>query len=152
MQERMRGLLIIFSAGFLFIIISAVFTGLHNAPIALHTQNISGVITPGGQYSANVTLDLALYQDSIQNIKSASSNVTGDYPSAAYYNPTGRVLEISGLADGSTRALTVQYGVTSDVVNDMPALPAVLITAAWLFIFAGIALLVAGILIIFGRI
>ncbi len=150
MQNRMRGLLIVFAAGFLFIVIPVLFVSLHNAPISYHVQNVAGVSTASDIYAANVTLDIALYQGSVLNVESCTSNISGDSPSASYYNAVSKRLEISGLEQDSQRTLSVEYGVASDITNDLPSLSPILVTIAWLFIFAGIALVVAGILIVFG--
>ncbi len=151
MQERMRGILTLFSAGFLFIIIPALLISLHSAPIADYSQSISGVITSPGEYTANVSLGLALYDNSIQNVLSVTSNDTRDNPTAYFYLNTGKRLFLSGMADDTVRTLTIDYGVRSDVNNDVPALSTMMTTVAWLFILAGIAFIAAGILMIFGQ-
>ena len=60
-----------------------------------------------GQTSANVTLPLAVLDDSLINVTSVTSNTTTDAPIAAVL--TSKVLGVTGLTASKTIRLTVIY-------------------------------------------
>lgn len=67
------------------------------------------VDTTVGANSANVSLSSALWNDNIAYVTSLSSNITSDAPVAASYNATSAVLLITGLADNTSRTITLSY-------------------------------------------
>lgn len=143
LRVNMKNILVAFGAVLLIIAAPFVFRSLYEARMDTYSQSFSLVTTGVSETSANVSLGLELYNDSITNVDTISSNISGDSPTAAGYTISGKVLNIGGLIDSSTRTLTVNYSVTSESLADIPA-PGVLFTfILYLYIFAIIGL-VAG--------
>lgn len=78
------------------------------------TTQLIAVTTAGGVTSANVTLTKDLYQASVDQITSITSPNGSDTPVGSSYTESSKVLNIVGLADGTTRNLTLTYYGESD--------------------------------------
>ena len=72
--------------------------------------------TAVGQTTANVTLLKPIYDDDTATIGILSS-ISDDSPAFVSYNVTSRLLQMSGLADNTTRVLYVTYDVQAQDVN-----------------------------------
>lgn len=140
-MRNMKNVLVVFAAVLLIAAAPFVFKSLHNARIDSYSQSFAQVSTPPGVNSANVTLGLELYEDTIANISVCSSNLTGDSPSAAGYTIAGNILNISGLLSSSVRTLTIQYGIASQALFDIATASVFFNVLAYMYIFTMLGLM-----------
>lgn len=108
----MRALLLLLGALLLIICLPLEFNSLHDARVDSYTQSFAEVTTAPGATSANATMAIALWGDSITAV-SVSSNITADTPAASAYNKVSRTLTIGGLVSNQTRTLTAEYEIAS---------------------------------------
>lgn len=73
------------------------------------TTQTALVTTAGGATSTNVTLTKDLYQASVAEVSSITSNDGDDTPVADTYTEATQVLLVTGLAESTTRTLTIVY-------------------------------------------
>lgn len=137
----MKNVLVVCAAALIVITFPFLFKSIHDARMDTYSQSFASITTGAGTNSANVSLALALYNDSIINVDSCSSNLSGDSPTAAGYTTTGKVLGLSGLLESSTRTLTVNYGVASESIADLPNGSSILVFLIYFFLLAVIALI-----------
>ena len=112
----MKSVLIVFIALLLTMSTGIIFHVIDNTVTEDYTITTAGVTTPPGQYASNVTLTIALWNNSVPTIKLASTS-DSDVPSAASYNSLSKRLEVYGLSDNTTRTLTVQYKINSSTLD-----------------------------------
>jgi hypothetical protein len=142
----MKNVIIIFGAALICIVLPFLLMSLHSAQMDSFSQSFTNITTSPSDTSANLSLGLEIYNDNIVNVSSISSNITGDYPTAAYFAKSGYVLEVSGLLSNSVRTLTVNYGVPSDILSDIPGISPVMVFVIYLFIFGVIGLIVGALI------
>lgn len=105
----MRSLLLLCGALLLIICLPLFFTALHDAKVDEFSQTYAEISTGAGVTSANVTLSEDLWNSAIPSVLSASSNISGDSPSASAYNEVSRILTVGGLKSSSIRTIEVNY-------------------------------------------
>lgn len=99
-----------------------------------------------GETETNVTLLEEVYDDDMSTIGVSSSEST-DTPVVANYTSATRVVGITGLAESSTRTLTVSYDI--DALGASGALDTFMDRIAWIWMLCVIALSPAAIASIF---
>lgn len=114
-----------------------VFSSIDNALSESITQNTAGVSVTGN-YSTNITLSNAIFNNSITSIKSITSNESTDSPAVYTYNSVSRVLTVSGLNSGaSLRTLAVNFNIPSTTLPDFMTTFLSLLRWFWVFIIIG---------------
>lgn len=131
----MKSLVIVFGAVILIIMIPILFDSIHDARVDDYTQNVAGVTTAAGVYSANVTLSQSLWGDSVSFVDSLSSNITPDSPTADSYNSVSGVLLVGGLDAGHLRTLSITYEIDSAVLSEHTGASTFLALFFWFVIF-----------------
>lgn len=136
-----KGILALFGATLLIVLMAATMTGITNFR-ATSTSYALASTTGGGVTSQNVTLPLAVLDDTVLHVTSVTSNNTADNPSATAY--ASKVVTIGGLAASNSRLLTIAYRAPS-----LDAYTAVDLAAKWwpLFLVVGIIGVVIGALV-----
>ena len=102
--------------------------------------------TSVGETTANVTLLRPVYDDDTSTI-SVLSDTAADIPVFSSYNTTTRATIITGLADNTTRLLTVTYDV--DALSDANAVEAIISRLDFLWLLMIIAFPIAALAAIF---
>jgi len=97
-------------------------------------------------HSANETLLNDLYDGDIGSIDIASDD-TSDTPLANSYNATSRQLNITGLADNTTRSLDVSYDI--DALQGSSAISTIADRVPWVWLLMVIAFAPAALFAIF---
>lgn len=119
-------MLIVFLALLMLFALPLVFKTVDNTVSESYTLTTANVSTPVSQFAANITLPKSLWESSLPAVTGFGSNATQDYPSATNYNSVTKRLEISGLSDNTTRALTINYKIDSTTLD-----PAMLLLLPW---------------------
>jgi hypothetical protein len=132
----MKSIIIVFAALLMIIATPAFFQHVDDVLTEELTQNFSGVETPS-LTAANVTLNKSLYGDDISAVQSITSNISSDYPSAYSYNTLTYALEIYGLSENGTRALSVEVLIDNTDLEDGMAIFWTVIRWLWVFIILG---------------
>lgn len=102
--------------------------------------------TSVGETTANVTLLRPVYDNDTSTI-SVLSDTSADVPVFSSYNTTTRATIITGLADNTTRLLTVTYDV--DALSDANAVEAIISRLDFLWLLMIIAFPIAALAAIF---
>lgn len=135
----MKSLIIIFAALLLIIATPFVFDSIDDAITDSYSQSFAGVTTGAGEYSENVTLSRALYNDDADSVTGVSSNITSDTPTAGTYNTVSHAVEITGLEASQVRTITVDFEIDSTTLPDGVATFLALWRWFWIFIITGLA-------------
>lgn len=80
----------------------------------LDTTESFSVTTVAGQTTANTTLDRDLFKDSVAEVITVSSNISGESPIASAYTAATNKLLIAALNPSATHTLTVNYYADTD--------------------------------------
>lgn len=83
--------------------------GISEAETDLRTDSFAAVVTGGGITDADVVLVTDLYDNSILNVDSITSDLGTDVPLVNTYTAITNTLHIHGLTASETRTLTVIY-------------------------------------------
>ncbi len=135
-----KGILALFGGTLLILLMVATVAGVTSFRASTQTANFA-VTTGAGETSANVTLPLAVLDDSLVNITSVTSNNTADAPTATALVAASKLVNVGALNAADSRRLTVIYW--------SPKLDAYLgvdLVAKWwlLFIAVGIIAVIIG--------
>lgn len=130
----MRSVVVIFAAILIIVCFSYILEGLHDCRVDEYTQSFTEITTAAGVTSANITLSQTLYDSSVTNVTSISSNLTGDSPSADNYTSVGRTLLVGGLASDTQRTLSVVYEVSDPDLAGMPIGPLLIMAGLFLIV------------------
>lgn len=136
----MKSLIIVYCALLWIICLPLAFGSFHDAKVDDFTQDVAGVSTGSGTYEAGVILSLQLWNNSLLSVKTISSNISSDSPSADNYTAVSRLLTVSGLADNVTRTLSVTYEVESATVQEHSGVSVFFTVYIWFWIFVGLGL------------
>lgn len=96
------------AAGIILLMMPAMMTALDNFRL---TDQSDSYVVASGNASPVVTLSQKLYNNATANVKSISSNYSGDAPIASSYASTSRALTITGLNTSVGHYLTVTYSI-----------------------------------------
>lgn len=135
----MKSIIITFAALLFIIATPFVFTAIDNMITQDTSQSIAGVTTGAGEYSENVTLGRAIYNNDTTSITGISSNVSSDTPTASAYNSVAKRLEVSGLNASQVRTLTVAFMIDSTTLPTGAV--AFLTLLRWFWIFAVVGMI-----------
>lgn len=141
----MKSLVIVFAALLVVVSFPFLFRAVENARVDQVTQTFSGLTTGAGGYTSNATLSIGLYSANITQVRSISSNVSADSPSAASYSSASRLLTINGLVPSTTRTVSIVYNISSSIVADYIGISAFLTFYVWLIVFICLGLLVGAV-------
>jgi len=125
----------------MFIIFPIVMDASHELQTDVYTQTESDVTTGSGETAADVVLDEALWDDSTTHIDSITSDNGSDTPVAGTYTAATKTLNVTGLAESSTRTLTITY--EYDALTDYTGMGE-LVAVAPLLLFLGVIGAVVG--------
>lgn len=134
----MKSLIIIFAALLMIIATPSVFDAIDDGITDDYSQSFAGVTTGAGEYSENVTLSRALYNNDADSVTSVSSNVSSDSPTAGTYNTVSHAVEITGLEQSQVRTVTVNFEIDSTSLPTGVATFAGLFRWFWIFIITGL--------------
>ncbi len=104
----MKPIIGLFGCTLLILLMAATMGGITAFRASSQTANFA-VTTPVGSTSTNVTLPLAVLDDSLINITSVTSNNTADAPTGTLFISASKLLNITTLNAADTRRLTVVY-------------------------------------------
>ena len=132
-----------------FIMMPMVITALNTMQVDEYSQVEAGIATGVGDDDATVTLDFELWNDSIAEVESISSNISGDGSAAADSYVSGtQVLTIDGLAASENRTLTVTFN--TDALSDYSGLSELARFAPTIIVVALISAALFGVYKMFG--
>ena len=140
----MKGVFILLGALLLIILSPFAISSVHDARVTTYEESFTSISTAAGVTSTNLTLSLDLFADSISNITSETSNITGDVPSSSNYTSAINRLTVGGLLASNTRTLVIEYEIANpDLAEDIPSMDAILLVVIFLY-FIMILGLIAG--------
>lgn len=135
----MKSLMIIFAALLLTIAMPFIFDAIDNSITQEQSQNFSGVTTGAGEYTTNVTIGRAIWNNDTTSVEEITSNSTADSPTAYAYNSASRVLTVSGLAESEERTLAVSFLIESTTLE--PGVGTFLTITRWFWVLGIICFL-----------
>jgi len=140
----LKGVFILLGALLLIILSPFAISSVHDARVTTYEESFTSISTAAGVTSTNLTLSLDLFADSISNITSETSNITGDVPSSSNYTSAINRLTVGGLLASNTRTLVIEYEIANpDLAEDIPSMDAILLVVIFLY-FIMILGLIAG--------
>ncbi len=101
----------------------------------------SAITTDAGETSGNVTLGYDLYNANLDNVIDISSSSSSDTPAPASYNEVSQILTIDGLAEDTTRSVTIEYRTArdDDFLSSISTIMPFLIVVFLIILGAGLA-------------
>ena len=142
----MKGVFILLGALLLIILSPFAISSVHDARVTTYEESFTTITTAAGVTSANVTLSLDLFANSIANVTSETSNISGDLPSSSNYTSAIDRLTVGGLLASSTRTLVIEYEIANpDLAEDLPSMDAILLVTIFLYFIMILGLIAAAI-------
>ena len=129
------------------VVFPIIMSSTHDVQTDNRTELFAGVVTGGGETSANVTLTKQLYNDDVAYVTSITSSLITDVPVASSYNSGTKALTVGGLTAASSRTLTVNY--ENNALVDYTGMGAVVGITPLLIWVSIIAVVIGGIYVAF---
>ncbi len=117
------------------------YLGLQQAKVEVYEQLAPGVAT-GAETTADVTLAALPEPNSAAGITDIESSLTTDIPAVSAYNPSTKVLTVSGLTAEENRNLTVTYNIEATYLESLPYFSAIITAIFYLLIIGLLCLIV----------